>query len=201
MRVESPTFPGIPMRHSRLSTLACLLALTSLAGCAGMVRVVTYEYPQSTETARANLQEAAAAGPVLLEVRDNPFTGDVARSFAAAASETSVGFRASFTTDRALAAQRDVRLVVQFSPAPGITSFEVCDPSRPVAKAAPSGYLTALVAFCNRNHPILSAVTYAGKVEGAESPVIRHMAEQAMIRMFIPSGYSRDNPGDLWPDI
>ncbi len=201
MRDESLTFLGIPMRHSRLSTLACLLALTSLAGCAGMVRVVTYEYPQSAEVARANLQDAAAAGPVLLEVRDNPFAGDVARSFATAASETSVGFKASFTTDRTRAAKPEVRLVVQFSPAPGITSVEVCGPSRPVAKALSGDDLIALVAFCNGSQPILSAVTYAGKVEGAESPVIRQMAEQAMIRLFIPSGHSRDNPGDLWPDI
>lgn len=185
----------------RLRVISALIGLSALAGCAGMVRVVTYEYPQSVETARANLQDAAAAGPVLLEVRDNPFAGDVARSFAAAASATSVGFRASFTTDRALAAKPDIRLVVQFSPASGVTSLQVCDPSRPVAKAVPGEDLIALVAFCNRNQPILSAVTYAGKVEGAESPVIRHMAEQAMIRMFIPSGTSRDNPGDLWPDV
>lgn len=185
----------------RLPVISALIGLFALSGCAEMVRVVTYEYPQSTEVARANLQDAAAAGPVLLEVRDNPFTGDVARSFAAAASETSIGFRASFTTDRSRAAKPDVRLVVQFSPARGITSVEVCDPSRPVAKAVPGRDFTALVAFCNRNQPILSAVTYAGKVESAESPVIRHMAEQAMIRMFIPSGHSRDNPGDLWPDF
>lgn len=201
MRVESPTFPGIPMRHSRLSTLACLLALTSLAGCAGMVRVVTYEYPQSTETARANLQEAAAAGPVLLEVRDNPFTGDVARSFAAAASETSVGFRATFTTDRNRAARPDFRLVVQFSPAPGVTSVEVCDSTRTGTAAARGEGVDALVAFCNRSQPILSVATYAGRAEGAESPVIKQMAEQAMMRMFIPSGSGRDSPGDLWPDF
>ncbi len=189
------------MRRIRLPALAGLLALGSLAGCADMVRTVTYEYPQSSDVARGTLLDAAAAGPVLLEVRDNPFAGDVARSFAAAASETSVGFTASFTTDRSRAARPDVRLVVQFFPAPGVSSAEVCDSSRAVARTAPGGNLAVLVAFCNRSQPILSVAAYAGKVDGPDSPVIKRMAEQAMMRMFIPSGHSRDNPGDLWPDF
>lgn len=185
----------------RLRMISAMIGLSALVGCADMVRTVTYEYPQSTEVARANLQDAAAAGPVLLEVRDNPFTGDVARSFAAAASETSVGFRATFTTDRNRAARPDFRLVVQFSPAPGVTSAEVCDPARPPTTAARGDGVAALVAFCNRSQPILSVATYAGRAEGAESPVIKQMAEQAMMRMFIPSGSGRDSPGDLWPDF
>lgn len=188
------------MRRIRLPALAGLLALGSLAGCADMVRMVTYEYPQSTDVARGTLMDAAASGPVLLEVRDNPFAGDVARSFAVAASETSVGFTANFTTDRARAARPDFRLVVQFFPAPGVSSAEVCDSSRPVARTAPGDNLAVLIAFCNRSQPILSVVAHAGRVDGPDSPVIKRMAEQAMMRMFIPSGHSRDNAGDLWPD-
>ena len=58
---------------------ALVLAAFALAGCAGMVRTMTSEYPQTSAVARDNLQDAAAAGPVLLEVRDNPLSGDVAR--------------------------------------------------------------------------------------------------------------------------
>lgn len=195
------TLSEMPMRRRCLLVITALVAFGSLAGCADMVRTVTYEYPQTTDVARGDLKDAAAAGPVLLEVRDNPFAGDVARPFAAAASETSVGFKVNFTTDRAQAAKPDFRLVVQFSPAPGITSVEVCDASRPVAKAAPGDGLTALVAFCNRSQPILSVATYAGKAEGPDAPVIKRIAEQAMMRMFIPSGQNRDSPGDFWPDI
>ncbi len=189
------------MRRNRLPAVTALAMLGGLAGCADMVRTVTYEYPQSTDVARGTLMDAAAAGPVLLEVRDNPFSGDVARSFAAAASETSVGFTASFTTDQARAARPDFRLVVQFFPAPGVGSAEVCDSSRPVARTAPGDNLAVLIAFCNRSQPILSVSAHAGKVDGPDSPVIKRMAEQAMMRMFIPSGHSRDNPGDLWPEF
>lgn len=189
------------MRHIHLPAVTALAMLAGLAGCADMVRTVTYEYPQTADVARGNLKDAAAAGAVLLEVRDSPFAGDVARPFATAASETSVGFKVHFTTERAQAAKPDFRLVVQFYPAPGVGSAEVCDASRPVARMTPGDGLTALVAFCNRSQPILSVATYAGKVEGPDAPVIRRMAEQAMMRMFIPSGQNRDSSGDFWPDF
>ena len=171
-----------------------------LSGCAGMVRTVTYEYPQSSAVARENLQDAAAAGPVLLEVRDNQFAGDVARSLAQAASATGVGFNVQFTTDRAQAGRSDFRLVVQFSPAPGVSAGEVCDSSRPVAKAPTDG-LTAVVAFCKEAQPILAMAAVAPKAEGPDAPVVRQIAEQAMMRMFIPSGQNHNSPGDFWPDI
>ncbi len=179
---------------------ALVLAAFALAGCAGMVRTMTSEYPQTSAVARDNLQDAAAAGPVLLEVRDNPLSGDVARSLAAAASAASVGFNVRFTTDRAQAGRSDFRLVVQFSPAPGIGAAEVCDSSRPVARVATDG-LSAVVAFCKQAQPILSLTAVGPRADGPDAPVIRHIAEQAMMRMFIPSGSSHDAPGDYWPDI
>lgn len=184
----------------RRVVIPAALATVLLSGCAGMVRTVTSEYPQTAAVARENLQDAAAAGPVLLEVRDNPFPDDAARSLARAASATSVGFDVRFTTDRAQAGRSDFRLVVQFSPAPGISAAEVCDSSRPVAKAATDG-LTAVVAFCKQAQPILSLTAVGPRADGPDSSVIRQIAEQAMMRMFIPSGSSYDNPGDYWPDI
>lgn len=183
----------------RRTALPVLLAATLLAGCAGTVRTVTSEYPQSSAVARDLLQDAAASGPILLEVRDSPVPGDVARAMAVAASATSVGFKARFTTNRAEAARPDFRLVVQFSPAPGIGAAEVCDSSRPVARTATDG-TTAVVAFCKQAQAILSMTAMAPKADAADAPVIRQIAEQAMLRMFIPFGL-QDTPGDYWPDI
>ena len=179
--------------------IPALATAALLSGCSGMVRTVLHEYPQTSAVARDLLQDAAAAGPVLLEVRDNPFSGDVARSLAAAASATSVGFTARFTTDRAQAGRSDFRLVVQFSPAPGVSAAEVCDSSRPVAKTPTEG-LTAMVAFCKQAQPILATAAVAPKADGPDAPVVRQIAEEAMLRMFIPSG-SRDTPGDFWPNL
>lgn len=180
------------------AALPALLAATLLSGCAGMVRTTTYEYPHTAAVARDSLQDAAAAGPVLLEVRDNPFASDVARSLAQAASATSVGFKVQFTTDRAQAGRSDFRLVVQFSPAQGVGAVEVCDSSRPVAKAPTDG-LTAVVAFCKQAQPILAMAAVAPKSEGPDAPAVRQIAEEAMLRMFVPGG-GRD-AGDFWPDL
>ena len=73
--------------------IPALATAVLLSGCAGMVRTVVHEYPQTSAVARDLLQDAAAAGPVLLEVRDNPFSGDVARSLAADARRDEDGRR------------------------------------------------------------------------------------------------------------
>jgi len=178
-----------------------LLGALALGGCAGALQTMTSEYPQTVNTARGSLQEAAAAGPVLLEVRDNPFSADVARMLAEAASETSIGIRVRFTADRAQAGNSATRLVVQFSPAPGTDAATVCDSSRPVPKVDVAGRLTALVAFCDRAQPVLSMAAFGARPESAEAPVIRNLAEQAMLRMFVSSGANRESPSDFWPDL
>jgi hypothetical protein len=178
-----------------------LLVPILLGGCAGMMRTITSEYPETITTARGTLQEAAAAGPVLLEVRDNPYSADVARTLAEAASATSIGFKVRFTSDRAQAANPAVRLVVQFSPAPGVDSTAVCDASRPVARAETADRLTALVTFCDRVRPILSMAASGAKPDRADAPVIRTLAEQAMLRMFVSSGANQESPSDFWPDL
>ena len=186
------------MRSVLVSSLA---ALVLLGGCSGMVRTVTYEYPPTSAVARNNLQDAATSGPVLLEVRDNPFTGDVARRLAEAASQTSVGIKVQFTAEPARAGKTDFHIVVQFDPAPGVSSAEVCDPSRPVAKASASSELTALVAFCKRAQPIMSLVAAATRPDGANAPVIGTIAEQAMLRMFSSGLQEQSNGSDFWPDL
>ncbi|MSP49325.1 MAG: hypothetical protein EXQ95_08370 [Alphaproteobacteria bacterium] len=179
---------------------AVLLVLTALGGCADGLRTMTYEYPQTVNSARVNLHDAAVKGPMLLEVRDNPFGGDVARPLAEAASETSVGFKVRFVTERSQAANADTRLVVQFSPASGVSSAEVCDPSRAVAKAPDPVQLSALVAFCAGARPIISMTAVGARPERPDAPVIRNLAEQAMIRMFSSSTSLHESPGDYWPD-
>jgi len=181
---------------------AALLALTLLGGCAGALQTMTNEYPQTVNTARGNLQDAAAQGPVLLEVRDSPFSDDdVARILADAASATSIGFQVRFTSDRARAAKPERRIVVQFSPAAGISSAAVCDASRPVPLSESATRLTALVTFCDHARPILSMAAWGARPDRADAPVIRSLAEQAMLRMFIGSGANHEGFGEFWPDF
>src|SRR5262245_8116510 len=134
---------GASMRRRLFPVLVTLLAL---GGCAGMMRTMTNEYPQTVSTARGILQEAAAAGPVLLEVRDTLFYADVPQVLAEAASATSIGFMVKFTPHRTEAAKPDIRVVFQFSPVAGSDAASVCDPLLRVARVDEIGRLNALVA-------------------------------------------------------
>src|SRR6185503_11737171 len=90
-----------------------------LAGCATAVTIVSSPAPNPSSVARIFLQDAGATGPVLLEVRDNPFREDVGLPIAEAASHTALGFNTRFTTSPSEAARPDYRIVVQFDPEPG----------------------------------------------------------------------------------
>jgi hypothetical protein len=177
------------MRRS-VATLAAMLAL---AGCAGQVRTVTYGFPQTTSTARLYLQDAAAGGPVLLEVRDNPFRDDVATPFALAASNSVIGIPVRFTADPAQAARPEFRVVVQFNPG-SLGAADICGPARRPGGTGPTvGELTALVAFCHQFQPVLALQAVAPATDRADSPAIRDLAQQSMLRMFAPEADDRND--------
>ncbi len=171
-----------------------ILVLSALGGCADGVSIVSHHYPYSPSTASGYLRDAGAAGPVLLEVRDNPFAGDVAGPLAEAASRTSVGFLTRFTTVRSEAPRPEYRMVVQFDPNAGTTSAGVCDPTQPTGYRSATGRLNALVAFCHQSRPILSVMASAPRPDRPDSPIIRELAEQAMLRMFIREPDNDSNP-------
>lgn len=171
-----------------------ILVLGALGGCADGVSIVPHHYPYPPSTASGYLRDAGAAGPVLLEVRDNPFAGDVAGPLAEAASRTSVGFLTRFTTVRSEASRPEYRMVVQFDPATGTTSAGVCDPTQPAGLRSSTSRLNALIAFCHQNRPILSVMASAPRPDRPDSPFIREFAEQAMLRMFIREPDGNDNP-------
>jgi hypothetical protein len=184
-----------------LRPVIALVALVAVAGCADTVRTVVHANPQSAAVARLPLQEASAAGPVLLEVRDDPFAGEAGRALSAAASGTSVGFRARFTTERAQAAMPEFRVVVQFDPAEGVGGSEVCDPAARVLRSGQPDRMSTVVAFCHRTQPLLAVATYSARPERADTPIVRAIAEQAMLRMFVPAGDDRQGPDDFWPEL
>lgn len=177
---------------------ALLLLAGALAGCGGLVQTVTYPFPRTGDAARSYLQDAGRDGPVLLEVRGNPFASDAAAPFAAAATGGVPGLAVSFTADRAAARAPDYRIVVQFDPAASATVDQVCDASRPVAQRRAEGPLTALVAFCHRSDPVLYLTATAPRPDRPDAPVMRELAQQALVRMFMPD--DTDRGLDWWPD-
>jgi hypothetical protein len=177
----------------RVSSFASILALGALFGCANSVSTVSDAAPHPPSAARGILQDAAAVGPVLLEVRDDPFAGRGATSFAEAASRTSVGFPARFTLDPAAAAKPDIRLIVQFDPADGVSGFNACDPVRPDGPRA-GGPLRAIVVLCKDFRPIRAIAAAAPRPDRADAPAIRDLAEQSMLRLFAREPQGSDSP-------
>lgn len=178
----------------RASFLVSILAFGTLGGCANGVSTVSDVSPHPPSVARGILQDAAAFGPVLLEVRDDPFAGRGAASFADAASRTSVGFLTQFTLDSAAAAKPDVRLIVQFDPAEGVSGFNSCDPVRPGGPRAVGGPIRAILVLCKAFQPIHSIAAAAPRPDRADAPVIRDLAEQSMLRMFTREPLGSDSP-------
>jgi hypothetical protein len=175
-----------------------LVGLLFLAGCTGMVRTMAYPFPQPAMAARVILQDAGATGPVLVEVHGNPFPTDIAAPIAAAASGTIPGLGTRFTASPAAAARPDTRLVVQFQPGDHVTAEQICGPL-PLAPRPGPGQLVAFTVFCQGPRPVLSAMQWAPLPENANSPIIREMAEQAVLRMFVTNNDSVA-PDDYWPD-
>ncbi len=178
----------------KLRLVTSILALGALGGCADEISTVTHAYPHSPTVANGYLRDAGATGPVLFEVRDNPFTGDVAAPMAEAASRTSVGFVTRFTPLRSEAARPEYKMVVQFDPAPGFTSAAVCSPEQSARQRSSDARLTALVAFCHLDRPILSLAATAPRPDRPDSPILRDLAQQAMLRMFVREPDGGSNP-------
>jgi hypothetical protein len=182
----------------RLHRLLPGLALLAVAGCAGTMRTMAYQFPQPATAARVILQDAGATGPVLVEAHGNPFPTDVAAAFAAAASGAAPGLPTGFTANPAAAPRPDTRLVVQFYPGDRLTAEQVCGAAASVPQRNPD-QLTVFVVFCQGPRPVLAAMQWAPLPDGANSPIIREMAEQAMLRMFVTDN-DTDSPSDWWPD-
>jgi hypothetical protein len=67
-------------------------------GCTGnTVSTIVHPYPFTLTDARGALQDVGASGPVLLEVRSNPFPEDAAPPIAEAASHAAPTIRGEAT--------------------------------------------------------------------------------------------------------
>jgi hypothetical protein len=183
--------------------LALLALVGVVLGCADAIRTVVDQHPKDARTARVYLHSASAEGPVLLQIRDNPFPGTdrtVASAMARAASHTVTGLNVRVTDDAAAAFDRDYRLVVAFNPGPTVTSEVVCGPSRPMVPKVSADRLTAMVAFCYRDAPVVSIDVVAPPASGPDAPVLGQMVQRAMLDMFPPVGQARDGSTVFWPD-
>ena len=178
------------------------LAAIGLMSCSG-VRTVNYGQPYQPLAARSFLHWAGSAGPVPIEVRNNPFPESnevVASVIADAASDRVAGLTTRFTADAGEAPHPDWRVVYAFNVAPSTAAARICDPSQPTQPGGSRDTLTVLVVFCNETKPIISAGVWSPPIAGPATPEFRSLAQHGMTDLFPPEfmGIDRDQPD--WPE-
>jgi hypothetical protein len=185
----------------RLRLVSAALVALVLAACTD-VRSVNSGYPYQSSTARSYLAWAAAAGPVLLELRGNPFQATDQAAAAALAEDASGsvhGIPVRFTAKAGEAAHPDWRVVYAFNTGAATAYSAVCG-AKGAAEPTQSGKeMTALLVFCNEAKPIIAASVWAKPVAGPGAEGFRALAQHSMRDLFPPESMPGDSTVD-YPD-
>ncbi len=179
------------------------LALLGLAACGtnDPIRSINYANSPDSDYTRDFMQWAGSSGPVLIELRDNPFpigAAVVARTIAEASNGAPSGGIVTFTANPADAARPEWRVVYSFYPGSAVTSAQLCDESRQLAHRPQEGRLEVLVAFCNERYVIGSVGISAPPIAPGDTVGLAQLAERGMTDLLQPGKRGNDYP-DKYP--
>lgn len=178
------------MRTTR-ALLAGLAAL-AVAGCASPVRLGPAADPGRT---RSLLAEAAAAGPVRLELNALPATEGGTldrRAIAAAAARGARGLAVRFAEPPA--ATGPARLLLVFDPPQGLSASAVCNAPALPAPARAGGPTRLLAVFCDGGGYVADATAEA---TGRSPEEIERLVWRTTARLF-PDDYAETYGFDLF---
>ncbi|CAA7623367.1 hypothetical protein [Magnetospirillum sp. UT-4] len=134
----------------------------------------------------STMVHASASGPMLVEVRGDPFglgREDLAAAAAQAMTNQIIGRALAFTADRDAAPKPQYRVVLAFGPAPDASPDQLCDGS--VATARESGEkITVLAVFCDRGQRLASVTGWVARVEGVADKRFRQLLGQMVRELF-----------------
>ena len=134
----------------------------------------------STPNVWSFVTAAASAGPILVDVRGNPFAasdaavvGDVTKAIAGTFTEPWL----KFTSDPASAASKETRLVWLLDPQPAFNADLVCAGELPALGAG--GRVTEVRAvFCHRGRPLSAVHGWGRKPPSSDDPKWRQLIAQ-----------------------
>ncbi len=150
--------------RAALAALGALVLVSCAAG--GKVRTVNWGHPYPPSTARSFAAWAGSGGPLLVELRNNPYPDppqQVASIIAEAATASYVLPGARFTANPNEAWHPDWRMVFAFKPA--------------------GGDWYALIVFCNDWRPITAAGAWSVPLVGPNSSDFRDFVAQSMLAL------------------
>jgi hypothetical protein len=165
------------MRHARAALLPFVLA-AMLPACAGEPAI---ERPFAGEVAAARRQlvEAAARGPVRLDLQGLPSSLTAAQAAALAAEGVS-GISVAFATEAAAASPR---LLLAFDPASPNNAGRLCLGVQPSVPATPHRLVAV---FCNADRAVASV---SGVAAGGDPADTERLVWRATARLF-PDDYA-----------
>jgi hypothetical protein len=177
---------------------SALVLISCAAG--GKVRTVGYRYPYDPSTARNFAQWAGSGGPILVELRNNPFPNppeQVAPIIAEAASNAAVLPGDRFTANPNEAWHPDWRVVFAFNVPQALQLAPICDPRLPLPATQSGGDWYAAVVFCNEWRPITAAGAWSVPIPDPNSKDFRDFVGQAIYAMLPREGFGADNADEM----
>ncbi|CCQ75441.1 exported protein of unknown function [Magnetospira sp. QH-2] len=167
------------------------LATLAATACEEVPFQTVVEYRQGGDNF-SFFQYAASKGPFWVDVRGNPFGGDLAplertivKAFKNGMPQLG-GVR--FTTDKNQAAEPVQRIVVVFEPPQGLSPQNICDGAVPadLGKLRANGEVHAYTVYCSKEQARIVVSGIARGITGPEDKALRKMLTHTLIEMFKP---------------
>jgi hypothetical protein len=173
-------------------TILGLLGALGLGSCGdGPVSQTTYV---RTAGSWNEFVYASSDGPVLVEIRNNPWGigREMLEGSILSAMEGAIGERiARYTTDPAQAPHANYRVILLFQPPKMAGARELCA-NEPIAvqPASEPGRLDLLAAFCHKGEKVAEVVSWARKITGPEDRRFELLIGQTTRHLFLREGRS-----------
>jgi hypothetical protein len=178
----------------RLAVL--LLAGIVLSGCTDGA-IIHYNYYNSAYTP-SQVDLAAASGPSLAVVRNNPFPQDRDnRGVVAAMQARNYGPRMYFDQARRAEDRYGYKVVLDFGERPGYLTQCAAAPAPPVV-APTNGRISVLASFCVGDLLLTDALGSIGGASGPDDPRFQRMIGDVMVALTPP--YDPNRGGSDWND-
>jgi hypothetical protein len=172
------------MRRSVLGLLSLLSAL-GLSSCGdGPVTQQSYIRPSGTWS---DFQYAGAEGPILVEIRGEPFKGGqglLEQQVLAALEGAHPERPTRYTQDAALAAHPNYRVTMMFDPPKTLMGRQLCAGETVASVPNEQGKVNVLMAFCQKDVMLAESWGWVKKVEGPNDPRLGRLIHFAVRHLF-----------------
>jgi hypothetical protein len=158
-----------------------VVAASVLSACAGPS---TIGPPRREAATWSEMIYASSQGPMLVDVRGQPFGGNIAPKVAAMMSGQVPQHPFDFTTDPTRAPHPDKRVVVAFNPAPSVSEYDLCANRDSALADGGAGHIAVRAAFCDHAQPLSATRGWVDNVSGPDDPRLAALLGEVTRQLF-----------------